>query len=251
MSWSGVDMRAGLWAAAVATLAVLLGLVGNLATGTVQLSTATNQHISSDTATHGLSCLYRLSLITHTPDTPHQAVRIHALVQRATRDTLTQLDTAVHAAADALIEAWPDLEHDTSLDTVLRANATTLINASSTLLWHPDTHPLLFRVGRSLGGTGQVNAAIDYHVQLEITTRQQLGSDHPSTLKTRHNLARWRGEAGDPANAVADFQGLLADSLRILGPDNPRTLATPSPAGTDGFEIRPKRQRPRRFQVRR
>jgi hypothetical protein len=27
-----------------------------------------------------------------------------------------------------------------------------------------------------------------------------LGPDHPYTLTTRHNLARWRGEAGDAAD---------------------------------------------------
>ncbi|GHF46074.1 hypothetical protein GCM10010359_55670 [Streptomyces morookaense] len=26
-----------------------------------------------------------------------------------------------------------------------------------------------------------------------------LGPDHPDTLNTRHNLARWRGKAGDSA----------------------------------------------------
>ncbi len=28
------------------------------------------------------------------------------------------------------------------------------------------------------------------------------GPDHPPTLLSRHDLARWRGEAGDPAGAV-------------------------------------------------
>jgi transposase len=30
----------------------------------------------------------------------------------------------------------------------------------------------------------------------------QVGPDHPDTLTTRHNLARWRSEAGDPAGAA-------------------------------------------------
>jgi hypothetical protein len=28
-----------------------------------------------------------------------------------------------------------------------------------------------------------------------------LGPDHPDTLLTRNNLAKWRGEAGDPGGA--------------------------------------------------
>ncbi|MGH3985454.1 MAG: tetratricopeptide repeat protein [Pseudonocardiaceae bacterium] len=35
-----------------------------------------------------------------------------------------------------------------------------------------------------------------------------------------------RGEAGDPAGAAAALEQLLADVLRVLGPDHPDTLAT-------------------------
>ena len=55
-----------------------------------------------------------------------------------------------------------------------------------------------------------------------------LGLDHPDTLTTRSNLASWRGEAGDPAGAAADFEELLADRLRVLGPGHPDTLTTRS-----------------------
>ncbi|MGW2108321.1 tetratricopeptide repeat protein, partial [Streptomyces sp. NPDC001948] len=50
----------------------------------------------------------------------------------------------------------------------------------------------------------------------------------PDTLATRHSLAHWRGNAGDAAGAVAAFEELLADRLRMLGPDHPYTLATRS-----------------------
>ncbi|MEO6701640.1 MAG: hypothetical protein ABIP57_09080, partial [Jatrophihabitantaceae bacterium] len=53
-----------------------------------------------------------------------------------------------------------------------------------------------------------------------------LGSDHPDTLATRHNLARWRGVAGDPGGAAAALERLLVDRLRVLGSDHPDTLAT-------------------------
>ncbi|MFV2099447.1 tetratricopeptide repeat protein, partial [Micromonospora sp. LOL_014] len=35
-----------------------------------------------------------------------------------------------------------------------------------------------------------------------------------------------RGEAGDAAGAVTAFEQLLADQLRVLGPDHPGTLTT-------------------------
>lgn len=47
--------------------------------------------------------------------------------------------------------------------------------------------------------------------------------DHPDTLTTRNNLAFWRGEAGDPAGAAAASEALLADRVRVLGPDYPDT----------------------------
>jgi hypothetical protein len=45
-------------------------------------------------------------------------------------------------------------------------------------------------------------------------------------LNVRHSLAWSHGEAGDPAGAVAELQELLADQVRVLGPDNPSTLVT-------------------------
>ncbi|WP_369211058.1 tetratricopeptide repeat protein, partial [Streptomyces flavofungini] len=52
-----------------------------------------------------------------------------------------------------------------------------------------------------------------------------LGPDHPHTLASRSNLARWRGEAGDAAGAAAALEHLLADLMRVLGQDHPDTLA--------------------------
>ncbi|MFF3787694.1 tetratricopeptide repeat protein, partial [Streptomyces sp. NPDC001933] len=41
-----------------------------------------------------------------------------------------------------------------------------------------------------------------------------------------HNLAYWRGQAGDAAGAATRFEELLADRVRVLGPDHPDTLTT-------------------------
>jgi hypothetical protein len=45
-------------------------------------------------------------------------------------------------------------------------------------------------------------------------------------LTTRGGLARWTGEAGDPAAARDQFAALLPDRERVLGPDHPVTLTT-------------------------
>ena len=51
-----------------------------------------------------------------------------------------------------------------------------------------------------------------------------LGPDHRDTLTARAHLADWRGEAGDAAGAVAEFEALLADRERVLDADHPDTL---------------------------
>jgi hypothetical protein len=180
-----------------------------------------------DSATEVLSCLHRLNLVTHDPTTPHHAVRVHALVQRAIRETLApdQLTAATHAAADALLDVWPDVDCDTTLAAVLRANTASLTGVGN-LRRQPGVHPLLFRAGASLGESGQVAAAACYYHQLAVDVQHELGADHLDTLAIRHEFADWHGESGDPAGAAAAFEGLLTDRQRVLGPDHRCTLAT-------------------------
>ena len=54
----------------------------------------------------------------------------------------------------------------------------------------------------------------------------KLGPDHPDTLTTRNNIARWTGEAGDAREALRLFAELLPDMERVLGHDHPDTLMT-------------------------
>ncbi|MFE0520755.1 tetratricopeptide repeat protein [Streptomyces sp. NPDC058954] len=173
-----------------------------------------------------LRALRRLSLIDHTPDNPHQAVRVHQLIQRAVRETLTptQHHQLAHPAADALLCAWPDTEQPPDLGTALRANAATLTATLGDALYEPEVHPVLYRAGRSLGESGAFTAARDYFEQLTQATTRRLGPDHPSTLTAREELAWWRGEAGDAAGAADAFAELLEHELQVLGPDHPDTF---------------------------
>jgi hypothetical protein len=172
--------------------------------------------------------LHRLSLATH--DSGSSLLRVHALVQRATREATPD---GLHrplavTAADALIEVWPKPERDATHAQHLRANTARLHTTTGTLLWDQQegAHPVLFRAGNSLGETGLVTAAVAYYHDLHTTAHQHLGPDHPDTLATRNNLAGWRGQAGDPAGAVTAYEQLLTDCLRVLGPDHPDTLTT-------------------------
>ncbi|WP_082373159.1 NB-ARC domain-containing protein [Nocardia sp. NRRL S-836] len=192
------------------------------------LTMGTGKEVDAERARDGLRCLHRLNLITLNQDTTSAAVRVHALVQRATRDTLTehQFATVTSAAADALLHSWPENERDTTLAQVLRAKTDTLADVAGEHLWKPDGHAVLFRAGNSLGDGGLVTEARDHFLLLHTTATQRLGPDHPDTLIIRGDLAYWRGEAGDPAGAAAAFAELLTDQLRVLGSDHPDTLTT-------------------------
>ncbi|MEV1246433.1 FxSxx-COOH system tetratricopeptide repeat protein [Nonomuraea sp. NPDC049750] len=184
-----------------------------------------------------LRVLHRHSLLDHDRTASHREIRIHQLIQRATRENLTALPDLgphlftelAHTAADALLHTWPPIEHD-HLGRILRANTTALHNTTGAALYSPDAggHPVLLQATKSLGQTGQVNAAIAACADLYTTCLRRLGPDHPHTLTSRGYLARWRGQAGDVAGAAAACEELLVDRLRVLGSDHPDTLASRS-----------------------
>ncbi|WP_345575158.1 tetratricopeptide repeat-containing protein [Nonomuraea rosea] len=63
---------------------------------------------------------------------------------------------------------------------------------------------------------------LDRHAALH-TTR---GPDHPDTLAARHDLARYRGKAGDAVAARDELAALLPVQERVQGPGHPQVLAT-------------------------
>ena len=204
--------------------------------------------VDADTALHALACLHQLNLLTLNTKEPLASVRVHALVQRATRDRLTvgQIHQVAHAAADALLFAWPEVEREPSLSQTLRDNTSTLHATSNGALWAIPTHttrwrrltarmsrlprrkahPVLLRAGESLGEAGLVEAAVRYWQDLRADAVRHLGPDHPDTLTARDNLACWRGAAGDATAAATALADLLVDRLRVLGPNHPDTLTT-------------------------
>jgi len=192
------------------------------------LTARVNREVTPEEAQDGLGCLHRLSLIALDSIETARSVRVHALVQRAVRDTISAADMPVvaKAAADALLDAWPEVERDTTFVQVLRTNVETLANVAEQHLWSGEGHPVLFRVGTSMGNSGLVGEACKYFSQLQEAADERLGPEHPDTLTTRSNIARYRGRAGDPAAAKTAYEQLLTDQLRVLGPDHPDTLTT-------------------------
>ena len=62
--------------------------------------------------------------------------------------------------------------------------------------------------------TGQFRQLLDDRVRV-------LGPDHPDTLATRNNLARWLGEAGQVQEAISQYEQLLADRPGCWAPTTP------------------------------
>ncbi|MGW0522118.1 tetratricopeptide repeat protein [Crossiella sp. NPDC003009] len=174
------------------------------------LTERTGREVTGAQVARALSRLDRLSLLTYEPEAPATAVRVHALVQRATQEGIgtKRREDIARTAADALVEAWPEIERDGGLVGVLRGNALALQAGADAALWRPNAHIVLFRTGRSLGEAGQVGAALGYFDQILQTSQQQMGPDHPDTLAARGNLAYWRGEAGDTAGVEPDGPAL-------------------------------------------
>ncbi|CAM5265812.1 tetratricopeptide repeat protein [Streptomyces spiroverticillatus] len=175
-----------------------------------------------------LRALHRLSLVDHNPGTPDQAVRVHQLIQRATRDGLRprRRNELVLAAADALRAAWPAVGRGVTAAAVLRANAEALSRNGERALLRGTVHPVLFLTGESLGDTGHAKAATEYFDRLAVTARRHLGGGHPDSLAARRQAASWRAETGEFSGAVAALTLLLEDMLRNLGPDHHLTLVT-------------------------
>ncbi|MEU8998414.1 FxSxx-COOH system tetratricopeptide repeat protein [Streptomyces caniferus] len=184
--------------------------------------------VTARDASRVLRALHRLSLMDQVPGNVHQAVRVHQLVQRAIRDTLLpeQHDQLARVAADAVTDAWPDVERDTAFAHALRANADALTRCAEDALYGaPDAHPVVFYVGQSLGDSGQLAAAVEHFQHVADTLHTHLGPDHPDTYVARKELAHWQGEAGDLAGAVSALEELLDQMLPTSAPGDPGVLA--------------------------
>jgi NB-ARC domain/Tetratricopeptide repeat len=173
-----------------------------------------------------LTCLDRLSLVDLDARGPAELVRVHALVQRATRDRLSAstVDRLVRTAADGLLAAWPDRELDADLAQLLRSNAATVLAHDPDGLWTDGVHPLRFRLGRSLGESGDLAAAVDLFARLARAAGDRLGPLHPDAVRARGDHVYWRAERGDVGAVLAEQDAVVADLTAVLGPDHPETL---------------------------
>ncbi len=172
-----------------------------------------------------LSVLERMGLMaTGSAGTP--TARVNPVIQAAVRAAAPaeMLDRAAKAAADALLEAWPDDEPGAWSAEAFRSCAASLQRVAGDLLWAGGCHPLLLRAGESLDRAHLADPAVAYWRQLATLTDQVLGPDHADTLAAGHRLAHAYLAAGRATEAVSWFQWALADRARTLGANHPGTV---------------------------
>jgi len=187
--------------------------------------------------------LAQAGLVTIDPASPARTVQMHASVQAAVRAYLppADLEQVVTAAADALLETWPDGAigggqsqgkpsqiGQAQLEQALRDCASTLQATDGGLLWKPEAHPLLFRVGLSLEHGRLSRAAITYWKSMVATSTRLLGPAHADAVAARDRLAAAYESAGKSTDAIAVFQAALADREQNQGPEHAETIAARS-----------------------
>ncbi|MBV9208673.1 MAG: ATP-binding protein [Actinobacteria bacterium] len=149
------------------------------------------------------------------------SVSAHRLVQAVTEDQMpAKLAGEWRQAAAALIEAA--LPDDTTSPGSRPVFAALLPHAHAALA---DDSAGMAQIVNYLAFSGSYAAARDLQRQVVDARERLLGPEHPDTLTTRHNLARWTGQAGDPAAARDLYAELLPVRERVLGPEHRHTLA--------------------------
>jgi tetratricopeptide (TPR) repeat protein len=171
--------------------------------------------------------LAAVGLITIDPASPVRTVQMHASVQAAVRAYLPQsdLEQVALAAADALLETWPEGDGGPQLDQALRDCTAALRASDGGVLWKTEAHPLLFRAGLSLENSRLAGAAIAYWQSMLATSTRLLGPAHANAVVARDRLAAAYESAGRSSEAISVFQAALADRERNQGPEHAETIA--------------------------
>ncbi|MGH3286622.1 MAG: tetratricopeptide repeat protein [Streptosporangiaceae bacterium] len=132
---------------------------------------------------------------------------------------------AAHAAAAALLEAWPADEPHPWTAAALRANAASLQTVATDTMWADGCHPLLLRAGRSLDDARMAGPAVAYWRDLAVNCDNKLPPGHPDALVVAALLAGAYLTAGWAAEAVAWYQRVLTERSYELAPGHPAITA--------------------------
>ena len=156
-----------------------------------------------------------------------RGVRMHDLTGAVVRAYTENPDAAAQAAADGLLQLWPeDAAARSPLADSVRANAVALADNAGDRLWGDDGgHALVFRAGNSLIAAGMGITATGYWDRAYERAARIAGPEHRDTLASLNNLASAFQEGGLLDSAIELQERVLAGMQRTLGDDNPDTLA--------------------------
>jgi tetratricopeptide (TPR) repeat protein len=184
-------------------------------------------------ASAAILLLDRYSLAAFNEQAGPRTVRVHAVTARAARETAdnqvphaAQAAAAARAAADAILELWPDDEHrHQELTAALRTNAAALVAHAGDALWTSDgAHRLIRRAGWSFIDAGLHTASLSFTRRVAADAARLLEPDHPDALAIQVNLGASHFLAGLIREAVTFLEPVLAKTRQLLGPDNPDTI---------------------------
>ncbi len=174
-------------------------------------------------ALDALAALEQAGLLAVEHATAPPLVRISPVLQPAVRASLPEslLRGAARAAADALLQAWPEQEPPGWPSSGLRSCAAALRRAGGSLLWAGGCHRVLIRAGDSLDRARLTGPAADHWRDVATTCALLLGEGHPDTMLAVRRLAGACLAAGQAGEAVRWRQWLLGSLSHRLGPDHP------------------------------
>jgi len=156
-------------------------------------------------------------------------VRVHPVVRAAVMSAMPRpmQDRGVRAAADALLQVWPDVtgHAEATYAGALRGCVASLNRAAADALWADGSRDVLFRAGRSLDDARLTGPAVSHWRTVTNTSERLLGPAHPDTLLAVTKLASAALAAGLGGDAVTLYQRVLDTQTGSLGPDHPRTTA--------------------------
>jgi tetratricopeptide (TPR) repeat protein len=139
---------------------------------------------------------------------------------------------AAEAAADALIQAWPDGDEGTGAGCALRACAASLNEAGGEALWAAGSYQVLYRAGNSLDAAGLSGPAVAHWRAVAAASERRLGAAHEDSLLAATRLASAALAAGRAADAAEICRRVLDTQASQLGTDHPRTIAARADYGT-------------------
>lgn len=213
---------------------------------------ASGQTLRADEVHSALRLMDRLGITDYTPGDPYRAVRVHPVLQRATREALSvgRIRNLTWKVASALVKAADAQKEVPGFAPVLVDAVEVLRGHADSALWSgmpyprpeefsglwgngpsPTDHELLYRVGEVLGTTGQAQAAVAYFERLADAALHHQGPYSPGLEFARLRQAHWQGESGDAAGAVAGYEAILDQQSRFFGPHHKRTLDTRAALG--------------------